>query len=300
MGTVTEKEVGYTENPGYRAVRDDVYCLKECIVSSPLAADEDDELPDWYDSGESLHSSQSSYVITGDSTLMFDTWSPASREVVLETLAEVLDGRGLDYLVVSHLESNHAGNMEIILDEYPEATLVAPKQGADHERQLYRLDSWDTTYVEHGDRIDLGGRAVRFVEPAFLDQARTTYMFEETTRTLFTVDWFGFQHMESECLACLDEMNYDLAPDQLDRFNGYALVWVRFADPDKIDRIVDYVSDDIAPETIAPAHGQVIRESVPAYLEMMRGVLRDISDQATDYHIHSHQLARYGGAPADD
>ncbi|MDX1746764.1 MAG: hypothetical protein R3324_12560, partial [Halobacteriales archaeon] len=169
----------------------------------------------------------------------------------------------------------------------------------EHERQLYRLDSWDTRYVEHGDRIDLGGRSVRFVEPAFLDQARTIYMFEEVTRTLFTVDWFGFQHMGSECLSCLDEMKYDLAPDQLDRFNGYALVWLRFADPDKLDGIVDYVRDDLAPETIAPAHGQVIRESVPEYLEMMRGVLRDISEQSTDYHIHSHQLARYGGAEGD-
>lgn len=300
MGTVKEQEVGYTENPGHREIRDGIHCMKECIVSTALEDADEDQLPAWFDSGEELHSSQSAYVIMGDQTLLFDTWSPASRDEIVDTLDEVLDGRDLDYLVVSHMESNHAGNMEIILREHPEATLVAPKQGADHERMLYRLDSWDTHYVEHGDTIDLGGRRVRFVEPAFLDQARTTYMFEEVTRTLFTVDWFGFQHMGSECLECLDEMTYDLAPDQLDRFNGYALVWLRFADPDKLDGIIDYVKNDLAPETIAPAHGQVIRESVPKYLEMMRGVLRDISEQSTDYHIHSHQLARYGGAEAGD
>lgn len=300
MGTVTEKDAGYTKNSGYREIRDGVYCMKECIVSSALSGADGDELPAWFDSGEELHSSQSAYVIRDDETLMFDTWSPASRDEVLDTLAAVLDGRDLDYLVVSHLESNHAGNMEIILREYPDATLVAPAQGAEHEKALYRLDSWDAEYVDHGDTIDLGDRRVRFVEPAFLDQARTTYMFEETTRTLFTVDWFGFQHMGSECLACLDEMKYDLSADQLDRFTGYALVWLRFGDPEKIDRIIDYVKDDLAPETIAPAHGQVIREDVPEALELMRGVLRDIGDQRTDYHIHSHQLARYGGAEGDD
>jgi len=300
MGTVKEQEVGYTDNPGYREVRDGIYCMKECIVSSALEGADEDELPVWFDSGEELHSSQSAYVIVDESTLLFDTWSPASRDEILETLDAVLDGRDLDYLVVSHMESNHAGNMEVILREHPEATLVAPAQGAEHERKLYRLDSWDTRYVEHGDTIDLGGRSVRFIEPAFLDQARTTYMFEEVTRTLFTVDWFGFQHMGSECLECLDEMKYDLAPDQLDRFNGYALVWLRFADPEKLDGIIDYVKRDLVPETIAPAHGQVIRESVPEYLEMMRGVLRDISEQSTDYHIHSHQLARYGGAEAGE
>lgn len=300
MGTVKEKAVGYTENPGYREMRDGIYCMKECIVSSALEGADEDDLPTWYDAGEGLHSSQSAYLVVDDSTLLFDTWSPASRDEVLDELRSVLDGRELDYLVVSHMESNHAGNMELILREYPDATLVAPAQGAEHERQLYRLNDRDTRYVEHGDRIDLGGRTVRFLEPAFLDQARTTYMFEETTRTLFTVDWFGFQHMGSECLACLDEMKYDLAPDQLDRFNGYAFVWLRFADPEKIDRIIDHVRDEIAPETIAPAHGQVIRESVPEYLEMMRSVLKDISDQSTDYHVHSHQLARYGGAEAGD
>ena len=94
-------------------------------------------------------------------------------------------------------------------------------------------------------------------------------------------------------------MKYDLAPDQLDRFNGYAFVWLRFADAEKIDRIIDHVRDDIAPEVIAPAHGQVIRESVPEYLELMCEVLKGIGEQSTDYHVHSHQLARYGGAEGD-
>lgn len=300
MGTVKEQEVGYTDNPGYREFREGIYCMKECIVSSALEGADEDELPTWFDSGEELHSSQSAYVIEDESTLLFDTWSPASRDQVLDTLDDLLDGRDLDYLVVSHLESNHAGNLELILREYPDATLVAPAQGAEHERKLYRLDSWDTKYVEHGDTIDLGEKTVEFVEPAFLDQARTTYMLEWMTETLFTVDWFGFQHMGSECLKCLDETKYDLAPDQLDRFNGYAFVWVRFADAGKIDELVDYVKHDVSPENIAPAHGQVVRENVPEHLELMRQVLKDISDQSTDYHIHSHQLARYGGSEADD
>lgn len=295
MATVTETDAGYTHVAGHREVRPDIHCMKECIVSSALADAAAEDLPDWYDAGAELHSSQSAYVITGDSTLLFDTWSPASRDDVLETLEDVLAGRSLDYLVVSHLESNHAGNMELILDAYPDATLVAPAEGAAHEEQLYRLSDKDTRYVDHGDTIDLGSHAVRFVEPAFLDQARTTYMLEETTATLFTVDWFGFQHMASECLRTLDEMTYDLTADQLDRFNGYVFVWLRFADPSKIDQLVDYVQNQLSPETLAPAHGQVIRRDVPRYLELMRNVMTDISAQAMNYHIHSHQLARYAG-----
>jgi flavorubredoxin len=300
MAKVQETDAGYTENPGYMEMGDGMYCMKECIVSSALAGASREDLPSWYDPGEDLHASQSAYVIVDDETLMFDTWSPASRDTVVDALDEVLDGRDLDYLVISHPESNHAGNLEIILREYPEATLVAPSRGAEHERRLYRLDSWDAEFVEDGDVIDLGDHSVEFVEPTFFDQAMTTYMFERTTRTLFTVDWFGFQHMGSDCLRFVDEMRYDLTEDQLDRFNGYALVWLRFADPEKIDRVIDHVTEELAPEVIAPAHGQVIREDVPRYLEMMRSVLHDIGEQSTDYHIHSHQMTRYGGGEADD
>lgn len=298
MGTVTETDAGYTENPGYMEMSDGMYCMKECIVSSALEGT--DDVPSWYEPGEKLHASQSAYVIVDDETLMFDTWSPASRDTVVDELDEVLDGRDLDYLVISHPESNHAGNMEIILREHPEATLVAPSRGAEHERRLYRLDSWDAEFVDDGDVIDLGEHTVEFVEPTFFDQAMTTYMFERTTRTLFTVDWFGFQHLGSECLKFVDEMKHDLTADQLDRFNGYALVWLRFADPEKIDRVIDHVKEEVAPEVIAPAHGQVIREDVPRYLEMMRSVLHDIGEQSTDYHIHSHQMTRYGGGEAAD
>lgn len=300
MATVTENEVAYTENPGYREISDGIYCMKECIVSSAPKEGSADELPSWYDPGEELHASQSAYVIVDDETMMFDTWSPASKDTVIATLDEVLNGRDLDYLVISHAESNHAGNMEIILREYPDATLVAPNQGADHERRLYRLNSWNTTYVEPGDTIDLGNHVVGFLEPAFFDQARTTYMFEQTTRTLFTVDWFGFQHMGSECLRFVDEMKYELTADQLDRFNGYALVWLRFADSDKVDDVIDLIKNDVNPEIIAPAHGQVIRKDTSKYLEMMRSVLHDISEQNTDYHIHSHQMTRYGTTEQDD
>lgn len=291
MAVVKESDSGYTVDSGYRAIADGIYFMKECIVSSAIDREGEDGLPEWYDPGEELHTSQNSYLIVSDDTLLFDTWSPASRDEVLDTMEAMLDGRDLDYLALSHFESNHAGNTEAILREYPDATLVVPRRGTHHD--LYTLDRWETMSVDDGDVIDLGDQTVEFVEPAFFDQAATTYAFERTTRTLFTVDWFGFQHMASECLSFLDEMEHDLSPDQLDRFTGYALVWLRFADPEKTDAVIDHIKDDIDPSVIAPAHGQIIREDVPKYLDMMKEVIRAIAEEGVDYHIHSHQMSRY-------
>lgn len=291
--SITEADAGYTANPGHREFVDDIYCLKECIVSSAFGHQDDANLPSWFDGGEQLHSSQSAYVILGDDeTLMFDTWSPASKDTVVDELNTVLDGRDLDYLVPSHPESNHAGNTWEILDAHPDATVFAPSRGAQHD--LYGYDA-DTEYVTDGTTIDLGGRVVEFHEPIFLDHAMTTYLFEQVTETLFTVDWFGFQHMASECLKCVDEMKYDIAPDQLERFTGYAFVWMRFADPDRTDAAIDRLMATTDPSVIAPAHGQIIREDVPRYMDLMKSVIRDVTETGADTHVHTHQMNRYGG-----
>lgn len=292
--SITEADAGYTANPGHREFVDGIYCLKECLVSSSFAGQDDHSVPDWFDAGEQLHSSQSAYVFVGDDeTLMFDTWSPASKDAVVDELNAVLDGRSLDYLVPSHPESNHAGNAWEILDAHPEATLLAPSRGAQHE--LYGYDA-DTELIDEGDTIDLGGRTVEFHQPTFLDHAMTTYVYEQVTGTLCTVDWFGFQHMGSECLKCVDEMKHDLTPDQLERFNGYAFVWLRFADPDRTDAAIDRLMEHTNPSIIAPAHGQIIRENVPYYMDMMKSVIRSVTETGVGTHVHAHQMNRYGGA----
>lgn len=289
--SITETNAGYTENPGHREFADGIYCLKECIVSSAFSDLDEAELPAWFDGGETLHSSQSAYLIVGEETLLFDTWSAESNDLIVEELDSVLGGRGLDYLVPSHPESNHAGNTWAILEAYPEATLVAPSRGAQHD--LYGYDD-ETLYVADGDVLDLGTHVVEFHCPIFLDHAITTYLHERVTDTLFSVDWFGFQHMSGECLQCVDEMKYDVRPDQLERFNGYAFVWLRFADPERTDAAIDRLLATTDPSIVAPAHGQVIREDVPRYMEMMKDVVREIARLGGDTHVHAHQMNRYG------
>lgn len=295
--SISESE-GYgrrTENPGHREIAEDVYLLKECIMSSQADEDDEEALPDWIDPGEQLHGSQNAYLVAGEETLVFDTWSPQSEDTIRDEIDAVLDGRGLDYLVPSHPESNHAANTWEIMDAYPEATLVAPARGAQHE--LYGYTD-DVLSIRTGETLDLGGPVVEFHEPIFLDHAMTTYLFERRSETLFTVDWCGFQHMSGECMAFADEMTYDVTADQLDRFTGYALGWLRFADPDKVEAAIDRLMAETDPSVIAPAHGQPIRRDVDAFMELMTSVMRDITESGIgdEAHVHTHQSVRYGGS----
>ena len=134
--------------------------------------------------------------------------------MILRGLDQVLGDRPLDYLALSHPDVPHAGNTAPILRKYPKCQLVAPRAGETHA--LYHLD--EAIKVGPDDELDLGGLLLRFPEAKFLDAAVHTWMTEETSKTLFTVDWMGFPHLGGECLACVDELDVEICVSRLEEF----------------------------------------------------------------------------------
>lgn len=278
------------ECQGHREFASGISFIQECIPLPPAKDPEMPTLDDWYYAGRDLHLPQLAYVIDGDETLLFDTLTPASTDVVVDEINAILDGKGLDYLVVSHPEANHAGNVGTILSAYPDATLVAPARGTHHD--LFYLDG-DSILVEDGDTIDLGSHTVEFLDPIFYDHAMTTYMREQSTNTLFTVDFLGFEHMGGECCCFAEELETPVTANRLQRFNTFAFVWFRYVDIDQTAAAIEYMIDDIDPSIIAPAHGQVIRKNPAEHLRRMQSAIEDYStvDPAT-YHKHTHTMRR--------
>ena len=224
---------------------------------------------DWYVDGHEAYIPQCAYLLEGDEeTLLFDTLSPASTDHLLETVDDILGDRELDYLVVSHPDVPHAGNAVAILEAYPDAELVAPGYGNDHE--LYQLGT--ATHVVEGDTIDLGDRVVEFHEATFLDAPVSVWMTERTSGTLFTVDWMGFPHLDSGVLSFVDESERAFDVEQFVEFHSRVLFWYQYVDVEKVQREIDNVQRKFEPELIAPAHGQVIRTDTEAFFEMMKRV----------------------------
>lgn len=225
------------------------------------------EPPDWYDPEEPMYVPQNAYLLNGEEGLLFDTLSPASSDEILDALDSILDGE-LDYLVVSHPDVPHAGNAEAILEAHPGATLVAPRYGNAHE--LYHLD--DARKVGEGDGLDLGGFEVAFHEAAFPDAPVHVWMTEQTTGTLFTVDWLGYPHRDSETLRFPDEFDTDLTVDRLVQFHGRVLFWFQYVDLDAVGETVERLIDRYDPATVAPGHGNPVREDPVEVMGMTRAV----------------------------
>lgn len=256
-----------------------VYQIQECGPDRKTFARSRNRFPvDWYRNGREVHIPQNAYLLLGtEKTLLLDTLSPAGGETVLLEIAELLDGRPLDYLAVSHPDVPHAGNTPRILSEYPGCTLVAPAIGSNHA--LYHLE--DALKVSPGDKLDLGGHRVRFLEATFLDAPIHLWMMEEKTRTLYTVDWLGIPHMDGECGLFGDQLalGRDEWISRLIEFHGRVMFWFEYVDVSRVVAEIDRIRGELAPRHLAPAHGAYIRKDAEDILEWMKPVVEAVSER---------------------
>lgn len=228
----------------------------------------------WYEDGRALHLPQNAYLLRGERTLLFDTLSPAARPWVVEEVDRALDGAPLDYLVVSHPDVPHAGNTARILRAHPEATLVAPRFGETHA--LYHLE--DALKVGPGDGLDLGGMEVAFHEATFLDHAMHLWMTEETTGTLFTVDWLGFPHMKGECLHLAHEAEAEVSVARLVEFHGRVMFWFQYVDAERMKEGIDRVWETFRPERVVSGHGLPVVRGTRDVFDAMKRVVEYVTE----------------------
>jgi flavorubredoxin len=229
--------------------------------------------PDWYSPGGEVHTMQNAYMILGDEkTLLFDTLDPVGREQIITEIENILDGRPLDYLAVSHPEAPHAGNAFAILEENPGATLVAPGHGVQHD--LYHLDNAKKAY--HGDLVDLGNRTIEFLEPSFLDHGLHIWMREQSTDTLFPVDWLGHFVMGHEKLMLTSEIEKEITHNRLLQFHGNVFQWYQYVNTDKTDIAIENIIEEYNPSTLAPSHGLVINKKPNAIMRKLKTVIQHI------------------------
>ncbi len=257
-----------------REVTPGVWWIQELGPARPgLARTIGDRGDAWYTPGDPLHLPQNAYLLVGERTLLFDTLSPMSTELILRELAAILNGRTLDYLVVSHPDVPHAGNTHAVLRAHPDARLVAPVYGDTHP--LYHLE--DSIKVGEGDELDLGGFVARFHEATFLDAALSIWMSEANTGTLFPVDWLGAPIRAGEAVKFADEIP-DLSADRYYEFHARVLFWYQYCDVDRVTAAIHALWERHEPRMLAPSHGPVVRQDVAEVFRIMPEVVRRIRE----------------------
>lgn len=136
--------------------------------------------------------SYNSYVILDDKIAVMDTVDARKSEEWLANLEAVLDGRTPDYLVVSHMEPDHAANIERLATKYPQMQIVGNVKTFQMMGQFFIFDvEGRKVVVKEGDTLSLGSHELTFVMAPMVHWPEVMVEYESSEKILFSADGFG-------------------------------------------------------------------------------------------------------------
>ena len=136
--------------------------------------------------------SYNSYVIMDDKIAIMDTADARVTDKWFANLREALGDRKPDYLVVSHLEPDHASNIQKVAEAYPDMQIVGNAKTFNMMGQFFDIDLTDRkVVVAEGDKLSLGKHELTFVMAPMVHWPEVMMEYESTDKVLFSADGFG-------------------------------------------------------------------------------------------------------------
>ena len=137
--------------------------------------------------------SYNSYVILDEKVAVMDTIDERKTDEWFANLENVLNGRTVDYLVISHLEPDHAANIKRAADKFPQAQLVLSAKAKAMLPQFFDIAHLEERclVVKEGDTLELGTHKLHFVMAPMVHWPEVMVEYEETEKILFSADGFG-------------------------------------------------------------------------------------------------------------
>ena len=137
--------------------------------------------------------SYNSYVILDDKITVMDTVDDRATEQWLDNLAAVLGDKKPTYLVVSHLEPDHAANIQKLAEMYPEMQLVVNAKILNMLPQFFEIDNLSAraVVVKEGEELSLGTHTLQFFLAPMVHWPEVMVTYEQSEKILFSADGFG-------------------------------------------------------------------------------------------------------------
>lgn len=137
--------------------------------------------------------SYNSYLIMDDKTAIMDTVDARKTAEWEKKLLEILDGRKPDYLVVSHMEPDHAGSLARALELFPDVTVVGNAKTFVFMTQFIgeAVEKLHKLVVKEGDALSLGKHVLTFYMAPMVHWPEVMVTYDKTDKVLFSADGFG-------------------------------------------------------------------------------------------------------------
>ena len=201
--------------------------------------------------------SYNSYVILDEKIAIMDTVDKRGMKEWEDNLLKTLDGKKADYVIVQHMEPDHAGSLARLLELFPDITVVGNAKTFVMINQFFEnINIKDSLTVKEGDTLNLGSHTLTFVMAPMVHWPEVMVTYESSEKILFSADGFGkfgaLSLTENEDWACEARRYY---------FN----IVGKYGAP--VQTLLKKASAlDI--KTICPLHGPVLKENLGYYLNL--------------------------------
>ncbi len=196
-----------------------------------------------------------SYVILDKKTAVMDTVDAAFTDEWLNNLAEVLDGRAPDYLVIQHMEPDHSANIMNFIKTYPQATVVSSDKAFKMMQNFFGTDFSDRRIVVgEGSALSLGEHELHFVAAPMVHWPEVIVTYESAEKVLFSADGFGkFGALDADEDWACEARRYYIGI--VGKYGAQVQALLKKA-----------AALDI--KTICPLHGPVLKENLGYYINL--------------------------------
>lgn len=212
--------------------------------------------------------SYNSYLIAGEKSALVDTVDICYSDTFFKKIAKILNGRTLDYLIVGHMEPDHAGSIRLLRQQYPDMKIVGNRQTFGMLAGYHNITE-GLHEVKDGESLDLGTHQLKFYTAPMVHWPEVMFTYEETERVLFSADAFGtFGTLDGGVLDT--EMNTDRYWSEMIRY--YSNIVGKYGGP--VQKALQKLAG-VDVQMICSTHGPVWTEQ--------RGRVIEIYDRLSRY-----------------
>lgn len=198
--------------------------------------------------------SYNSYLIKDEKNVVMDTVDKRKTNEWYQNLQNALNGETIDYLVVSHLEPDHAYNIGMLCEKYPNMKIIGNSKIFSFIPQFFHIENLEQrkVVVEEGDTICIGKHTLQFIMAPMVHWPEVMMTYEKASKILFSADAFGkFGSLDTpEDWTCEARRYY---------FNIVGKYGIQVQAVLKKAATLDI-------QTICPLHGPILKENLGYYL----------------------------------
>lgn len=205
-----------------------------------------------------------SYVVEDDDVALVDTVKKGFDYQLFNRM-EHADIDELDYLIINHIEMDHAGSVETVLERFPNARIVTNKRAKKGLQDAYGIEADDAMVVDSGDQLSLGDKTLTFLKTTMVHWPDNMVTYAMEDEVLLSNDAFGMHY------ASKKRFDGEFSEEEMGRiFYEAAKYYANIVLPynKQVQKVFEKVDDlGLELDVIAPSHGIIWRDRIPEIIE---------------------------------